>query len=164
MSANGTGWPPLPEVPVVAGRAVAVVDGDTLHAYLETSMRFLQTTVLASELARVRLLGIDCPEKRAPGGPEATAYTLRWVQLHAHLDRLGTQDTPLRFAGDARDSFGRLLSVVSCGLDGATLNHDLLLTGNAVAYRALAHVDALVTLDRAGHRRAARLLDEIGAP
>jgi hypothetical protein len=44
------------------------------------------------------------------------------------------------------------------------LNQELLTSGNAVPYRALAHVDALLALERAGHRHARRLLDEIGAP
>jgi endonuclease YncB( thermonuclease family) len=156
--------PPPGALLPVAGRCIAVIDGDTFHAYLEAELRFLQTTVRASELATVRLLGIDCPEKRDPGGPAATAYTLKWVSLHAHLDRLSTQDTPLRFAGTQRDNFGRLLSVVTCGVDGASLNADLLLTANAVPYRALPHVDALLDLERGGYRSARRLLDEIGAP
>jgi endonuclease YncB( thermonuclease family) len=151
-------------LPVVAGRCIALIDGDTFHAYLEEEMRFLQTTVRAAELARVRLLGIDCPEKRDPGGPAATAYARKWVSLHAHLDRFGPQEVTLRFAGDQRDNFGRLLAVVSCGLDGMVLNQELLTSGNAVPYRALAHVDALLALERAGHRHARRLLDAIGAP
>lgn len=163
MSARTGATPPI-EVPVVSGRCVAVIDGDTFHAHLETQVQFLQTTVRASELARVRLLGVDCPEKRDPAGPAATAYTLKWITLHAHLDSLGTQDTPLRFAGAERDNFGRLLSVVTCGLDAASLNADLLLTGNAAPYRTLRHVDALLDLERAGSRRAKALLDAIGAP
>jgi endonuclease YncB( thermonuclease family) len=149
---------------VNAGRCIALVDADTLQGYLEASLPFLGTTLRASQSPRVRLLGVNAPERRTPGGPAATAFTLNWVRLHAHLDALGSQDTPLRFAGDRRDAFGRLLAVVTCGYCGANLCLDLLSAGHAAPYRALAHADALLDLERAGHSHARRLLDALAAP
>lgn len=149
------------------GRALAVIDGDTFHATLSARVRFLETVLRADQSLRVRLLGVDCPEKRDPGGAEATAYTRQWLQAHAHPEVVGAEGAPLWFDGETRDSFGRLLAVVSCGQDGRVLNHDLLTDAHATPYRALAHVAALQTLEGEGHRSAGRLLATIntnGAP
>jgi endonuclease YncB( thermonuclease family) len=139
-----------------------VIDGDTFHVHYEVQTRLLKSTSVLKEDQRVRLLGIDCPEKRAPGGPEATAYTLAWLHTHLHLRELGPEGLPLLLEGDAWDSFGRVLAVVSCHLDGAVLNLDLLNSGHAAPYRALPHADALVQLDRAGSYPAGALLSEMG--
>jgi endonuclease YncB( thermonuclease family) len=153
---------------------VAITDGDTFVGVLRVEThatadvpgwRVTTTTVAEKEPAyKVRLLGINCPEKRDPGGKEATAYTVAWLQNHAHADVYGSMGAPLRFDGDAEDNFGRLLAVVSCAFDGAVLNTDLLNAGHAAVYRALAHVDALLALDRAGHYAAGALLNEMGEP
>ena len=144
------------------GRAIAVIDGDTFHCHYEVEARLLKATAVLRETQRVRLLGIDCPEKRRPGGAEATAFTLRWLQDHAHATPGGPEGLCLRLDGDTWDSFGRVLAVVWCAVDGACLNLDLLAAGHATAYRALAHADALVALERTGHYAAGALLAELG--
>lgn len=88
-----------------------VVDGDT----------FILAHVGIPPEERVRILGVDTPERGQPNYAEATAFTRAWIT-----------------AGDfalttcKRDSFGRLLSTVTRGNDN--LSDALLNAGLAVRY------------------------------
>lgn len=57
---------PVPQV--VTGRCIRVVDGDTIEVEAQ------------SQTVKVRLQGIDSPEKDQPGGAEATEYTRSLVE------------------------------------------------------------------------------------
>jgi micrococcal nuclease len=94
-------------------RVARVVDGDTL---------------LLEDGARVRLIGVDTPETVKPGapvepfGPEATAFTRRFVaggEVRLQLDR------------ERKDRYGRFLAYV--WVDGRMLNEALVRAGLARA-------------------------------
>jgi micrococcal nuclease len=101
-----------PLVPVRPGAVIRsyvryVVDGDTLEL---------------DGLGRVRLLGIDAPEKAAlPWGPAATALTRR---LAEH------QPVTVEFEGPTHDRYNRALVYLYLP-DGTCLNTELLVHGLA---------------------------------
>lgn len=152
------------------GRCVLITDGDTFRGETRSAGRLLDTASVLTRAVRVRLLGVACPEKREPGGPEATAFSTAWFQEHAHpeLGLPGAPVYPLRFDGETFDSFGRLLAIVTCTEDGSVLNTLLLTSGNATVYRrglhAVAHADALLRLEANGIPEASLLLAVLGTP
>lgn len=152
------------------GRCLLVTDGDTFRGETFSASRLLDTASVLTRAVRVRLLGVACPEKREPGGPEATAFTTAWFQEHAHPETglPGAPVYPLCFDGETFDSFGRLLAVVTCTHDGSVLNTLLLTSQNAVPYRrgvhAVAHLDSLLKLEAAGIPEASLLLAVLGTP
>jgi len=93
-------------------KVLRIVDGDTFKVLYD------------GEATSVRFIGIDAPEKREPGGPEATKA------LAAMLDG---QTVRLDFAAPRkRDSFGRLLCKVYLGrLD---VGREMIRQGHAVKY------------------------------
>jgi endonuclease YncB( thermonuclease family) len=96
---------------VLVGRATKIVDGDTLDIQLD------------SGAIRIRLHGVDAPERGQPHGKEATAALSRWV--------LGkeVQVEPI----EQRDGFGRLVGVVYVANMNA--NAELIRSGHAWAFR-----------------------------
>ena len=111
-----------------------VVDGDTLE-------------VTGGE--RVRLIGIDTPETKAPDRPvgcfgqEASRFTATVVP----------KGTAVRLVGDAeqRDRYGRLLAYVYRRADGLFLNAELLRRGFAQLLTIppnIAHTDEFAALAR----------------
>lgn len=114
-----------------------VVDGDTL--------------LLKKDRTRVRLQGIDTPEtvkENTPvqaWGPEATAYTKRFV-AEAHNRVTITVD------GEAVDQYGRHLVFVWYG--GRLLNEELVAAGLARAKLAYDYSQALKDCLRAAQDRA----------
>jgi micrococcal nuclease len=112
--------PSLPSATAVVANAfvVAVVDGDTLDVDVD------------GRRERVRLIGIDTPETKAPDrpvecyGPEATALT----------EQLVPSGTPVRLARDVepRDTYGRLLVYVARASDGTDVAQALVEAGAAV--------------------------------
>ncbi|SHE71047.1 Endonuclease YncB, thermonuclease family [Desulfacinum infernum DSM 9756] len=92
------------------GRVVEVHDGDTL------------TVLRGSETVKVRLYGVDCPEKSQEGGPEAMAFVVRMVQ---------GRDVSVRPV--TRDRYGRTVAWVQA--DGGLLNEKLVASGHAWVYR-----------------------------
>jgi len=111
-----------------------VVDGDTLE-------------VTGGE--RVRLIGIDTPETKAPDRPvgcfgqEASRFTATVVPA----------GTAVRLVGDAeqRDRYGRLLAYVYRRADGLFLNAELLRRGFAQLLTippSVAHTDEFAALAR----------------
>lgn len=93
------------------GRVVGVTDGDSL------------TIMHAGKGEKVRLEGIDCPEKKQPFGSRARQFTSdlafeREVAVHVN----------------GRDRYGRTLAHVLLP-DGRNLNHELLKAGLAWWFR-----------------------------
>lgn len=102
-------------VRALAGR---VIDGDTFEAQVRAYPHLVITE-------RVRVLGVDTPEKAtAPGDAlRATRYTTAWLAAAGGeiVLRIGCEAPPY-------DHFGRLLGVVTRG-DGHVLADDLIAEG-----------------------------------
>lgn len=105
-------WTPaLPaDVAVLAGRVTRVIDGDTLDVLLSTGR------------IRVRLQGVDAPERDQPGGPQAT----QWLQQRV-------LDHDVLIEPVSQDRYERMVAILHLG--DANLNHELLRSGHAWAYR-----------------------------
>ena len=106
---------------VATGHAVKVVDGDTFDAALR-----IWSTVTVHE--RVRVYGVDTPELKGEtkdAAVAAAAFTQAWLARGAF---------DLRTCG--RNSFGRVLGVISRSGDGGVLAQDLIAAGHGVPYRA----------------------------
>ncbi|EPK5159237.1 thermonuclease family protein [Klebsiella pneumoniae] len=93
------------------GRVVRVLDGDTIEV--------LQAT---SERNRIRLSGIDAPEKKQAFGQRSRQFL---------SSRLAQQ--PVTITGDETDRYGRLLGTV--WLNGQDVNALQVQNGMAWAYR-----------------------------
>ena len=74
----------------------AQIDGDTFSLY----------AIRVPPEERVRILGINAPERGKPGAAEATAFTKNWLSLG-----------DFTLTACKRDSFGRLLGTVTRGTD-----------------------------------------------
>ena len=97
---------------LVTGEVVRVVDGDTFDMRAQV---WLNVTVTE----RVRVLGVDAKEAREPGGAEATAFARAWLEKG-----------PVRVRACGRDSFGRVLGIVT-NASGETLADALKAAGHA---------------------------------
>jgi micrococcal nuclease len=113
--------PAAPEAPSLAAwfrlqaNVIAVVDGDTLDARLEDGKR-----------ERIRLIGIDAPERGACYSANATAV-VRQLAQGKRVELVGDRSQ------DRRDRYGRLLAyVVLAG--GADLGQVLIANGNGRVY------------------------------
>jgi endonuclease YncB( thermonuclease family) len=95
---------------VLPGRVLRVIDGYTLDVRLSSGQ------------IRVRLHGIDAPERNQSGGAEST----RW--LHAVL-----QDADVNLEPVSQDQYDRLVAIVH--LEGTNINESLVRAGHAWAYR-----------------------------
>lgn len=96
---------------LVPGHVKAVMDGDSFKVY--------SIGIPAEE--RIRLLGIDAPERGRPQFAESRAFTAHWLSLG-----------PFTLTTCKRDSFGRLLGTVT--RDGHDLGGALISAGLAVGY------------------------------
>ena len=96
---------------VLPGKVISVADGDTL-------------TLLTREgtTQRIRLYGVDCPESKQAGGPEAADFTRSLILLEQIEVR--TMDT---------DNYGRSVALVTLP-DGRSLNEELVRNGHAWVY------------------------------
>ncbi|MDQ2825618.1 MAG: thermonuclease family protein, partial [Actinomycetota bacterium] len=143
----GSGAPALPAAAAASGNLPAgvdlavqrVIDGDTI-------------VVAGGE--RVRLIGVDTPETKAPNQPigcfgeEASRFTTSLLP----------PGTPVRLVGDAeqRDKYGRLLAYVYRRSDGLFVNAELLRRGFGQVLTIppnVAHTDEFVAM--AGRAREA---------
>ncbi len=93
------------------GRVVGVADGDTI------------TVLHNGKGERIRLHGIDCPEKRQAFGKRARQFTSNLVFAKT-----------VTVQGVDRDRYGRTVGVVLLP-DGRSLNHELVRAGLAWMYR-----------------------------
>lgn len=101
---------PVLALAMESGQVGKVSDGDTLHV----------------GKARVRLYGIDCPEKGQPFGQEATEFTTRKIVQAGGLVFLEVLYT---------DQYGRKVAKVHLGKpDGPLLNQELVQAGLAWVY------------------------------
>ncbi|MBI3937156.1 MAG: thermonuclease family protein [Betaproteobacteria bacterium] len=107
-----------PECWSALGVAVRTIDGDSFIARLKI-WHGLEVT------ERIRLLGVDTPERKGPTMAQA-------LQARAFTDRWLGQE-PFEVRSCARDSFGRALATVRRG--GDDLADKLLEAGLAVPFR-----------------------------
>ncbi|HEY9900669.1 MAG TPA: thermonuclease family protein [Pantanalinema sp.] len=111
------------------GKVIKVADGDTV------------TIMTDAGKERIRLLGIDTPEKKQlPWGPRAKAFTEQ--QVMGKEVRVETDVEP-------RDRYGRVLGYVYVGR--TFLNLELVRQGYAMLYTSppnVAHTDELVAAQR----------------
>ena len=114
-----------------SGKVVGVVDGDTIDV------------LHAGRAERVRLIGIDCPEKRQAFGQRAKQATSDLA--------FGTVVT---VAAPRRDRYGRLLGDVMLP-DGTNLNRELVRRGMAWWYRKYS-TDRRLEATEAAARQARR--------
>lgn len=103
-----------------SGQVVGVLDGDTIEVLHN------------GKAQRVRLQGIDCPEKGQPYGNNAKQATSSLVFA---------QDVTLEIHG--KDKYGRVLADVLLA-DGSNVNHTLVKDGWCWWYRKYAPNDAIL--------------------
>lgn len=106
------------------GKVVGVIDGDSIRVMHE------------GQPEQIRLLGIDCPEKRQPFGTRAKEYT---SELAFGLD--------VTVYGNQRDRYGRRLAEVLLP-DGRSLNQELIKAGLAWWFRKYSKDARLEELER----------------
>ena len=114
------------------GKVVGVSDGDTIKV-----MR-------AGRAVKVRLHGIDCPEKKQPFGTRAKRYTSDMA--------FGRQVT---VQVKTTDRYGRIVGEVIL-LDGSSLNKELVYVGLAWWYKKYAPNDRTLKALEAGARAEKR--------
>lgn len=118
--------------PVLAGRVTRVIDGDTLDV------------LLASGRIRVRLHGVDAPERDQSGGREAS----EWL-------RQRVQDREVLLEPVTQDRYERMVAIVL--LDDVNVNRELLRAGHAWAYRSYLRRTERVYCDIEATARRGRL-------
>lgn len=111
------------------------VDGDTIDCRIDCGFD------IDGLGARLRLLGVDCPERNTPGPWfAAKQFTHDWLTEHRDFKgRFFIRTTRNTRDRDKKDSFGRYLVTVYNLIDGDTcgdhcLNAALLDSGNATPY------------------------------
>lgn len=108
-------------------RPVRVVDGDTVDVLIDRGFR-------ATQVERVRLLGVDTPEVvgvTKVAGLAARDYVRVWIFGEPLADWPLLLET---FKPDGRDAFGRWLCAVWRVSDRRNLNEDLIAAGHAVPW------------------------------
>lgn len=106
----------------IQGHVVAISDGDTI------------TVIQNKEQFKVRLVGIDCPEKKQAFGLQAKALTA-WLVF----------DREVTVEFDKRDRYGRVLGDVYA--NGVNVSQQLLKAGLAWHYRQYSKSKALQDLE-----------------
>jgi endonuclease YncB( thermonuclease family) len=123
--------------PTFSGRVVSIADGDTI------------TVLRGREQIRVRLHGIDCPERQQAFGTRARQFT----------GELAAGKTVTVRVTDT-DRHGRTVGEVILP-DGRNLNHELVKAGLACWYRKYAPGDRVPeTLEEEARKEALRLRSE----
>ena len=97
---------------------VFVHDGDTLTVLVDLGFGTFRKE-------RLRLLGLNCPERGTPQGIAATEYTQAWFA--------SGKSCQIQTVKDRREKYGRYLARV-VSLDGRCLNDDLLKHEMALPY------------------------------
>lgn len=95
---------------VLTGKVTRVIDGDTIDV------------LLSSGLIRVRLHGVDAPERDQPGGAAATSWLAEQLP-----------DRQVLLEPISQDQYDRMVAVVH--LQDRNINRELVQTGHAWAYR-----------------------------
>jgi len=112
------------------GKVVKIADGDTLT--LLTS---------SNQQVKVRLAGIDTPERKQPFGNRAKQA----------LAKLAFQKQAL-IEAETKDRYGRTVGVVF--VDGLNVNHELVKQGMAWVYRKYTNDKALYELESRLRKRS----------
>ena len=99
-----------------------VIDGDTIEVMVDLGFKRYSRE-------KVRIAGIDAPERNTEAGPHATEFTVHWCD-----------GAELLLESHKSDSFGRWLGTIykadAFGGGLRSLATDLLDSGNAIPYRA----------------------------
>lgn len=114
--------------PGLKGKVVKISDGDTI------------TILVDNEQHRIRLDGIDCPEKKQAYGQKAKEF----------VSDLVFGDT-VRIVWEEKDFFGRILGVVY-NSDGVNVNEELLKAGLAWHYKQYNKDARLAELENAARK------------
>ncbi len=112
------------------GKVVKIRDGDSIDV------------LVGRTPVRVRVFGIDCPERGQPWSARAKSFT---------ADLVGNREVTVRVVD--RDRYGRAVGDVVLA-DGRHLSHELLRAGLAWHYRRYSNDDQLARLE--AEARAAR--------
>lgn len=122
-----------PDIPVTntfeikfTGKVTRVVDGDTIYISTDEGQ------------VKIRLLGIDCPEKDQPYGDKATQFAYDMV--------MGETITAVAEEGNVYDRYGRFLGNVLLE-DGRSLNEELVRNGLAWHYKQYSNDPVLADLE-----------------
>lgn len=92
-------------------RIERVVDGDTVRVMLDHGMYIRSSN-------SIRLLEVWAPELNQPGGQDAKAAALQWVEGHTH-----GVEWPLRIVTQKdKQTFNRYVGEVSCATCGESMN------------------------------------------
>ncbi|MBY0356731.1 MAG: thermonuclease family protein [Candidatus Obscuribacterales bacterium] len=105
------------------GQVVGISDGDTI------------TVLHDGRREKIRLSGVDCPEKSQPFGKQAKLYT---------ADQCFGQQVTVRSQG--RDKYGRTIGEIILP-NGQSLNNELVRSGNAWWYRRYSQDSSLEQLE-----------------
>lgn len=103
-------------------KRIRVIDGDTLEGDIDLGFGIMLSA------AKVRLSGINCPEKDTEVGKIAKLFTEQWVK--AILD--SKVDIVVLVKNHKKDKYGRVLGVVSG--NGQDLAQQLEMNGHAKPY------------------------------
>ncbi|MFF0754390.1 thermonuclease family protein [Streptomyces sp. NPDC004267] len=96
---------------------IRVVDGDTLDLDIDLGFSIRTTQ-------RVRLEGVNTPEKNTAAGKKCTAWVQQWLDAHGPTLTVQTH---------RREKYGRYLATLTTA-DGHALNTDLIDAGLAAPY------------------------------
>lgn len=104
-----------------------VVDGDTVDLNVDLGFKLTKTV-------RIRLYGVDTPERGQPGWAEATRYVEAWFQSLKGRCEVHTEKT-----GKYGRWLGTVYAEIGTGIEGGivetkTLNQALLDSGRAKVY------------------------------
>lgn len=105
-----------------------IIDGDTIEVVVDLGFR-------THGIHRVRLLGVDAPEKFSgdqttrEAGKAAHAWVSQWLLDHNHKP----ETWPYIMRSEKADSFGRYLGWITCSQDHV-LNEDIIASGHAIPY------------------------------
>jgi micrococcal nuclease len=121
---------PYSEASEFSGRVVAILDGDTIEVLRNRTTE------------RIRLAGIDCPEKKQPFGQRAKQATSA-LSFGQHVIVLTA----------GKDRYGRTLGTVELA-DGTNLNYELVHQGWCWWYWKYAPEDIFLAILEAGARDA----------
>lgn len=95
----------------ISGKVIHIADGDTITILISGNRQ-----------VKIRLYGIDCPEKKQSFGQQARRFT---------ADRVGNRDVQVEIFDT--DRYGRTVGIVKTD-DGGILNRELLINGLAWIY------------------------------
>ena len=99
------------EAQKLSGKVIGIKDGDTIEV------------LIAGKPVKIRLFGIDCPEKKQAFGTKAKDFTSNLAfGLTVNIESKGT------------DKYRRILGIVTLP-DGRILNHEIIKAGFAWRYK-----------------------------